>query len=92
MLSLPSIRREADMKQASSWAMRARSFGTKVPQDDANPNIDFQTQPLPRVGTDGDGREAHRFLRIRMWGTSRLSPGFPSVEWAVRQPIHQIGA
>ncbi len=71
------------MKQASSWAMRARSFGTKVPQDDANSNIDFQIQPLPKVG---DRRDAHSFLRIRMWGTSRLSTGFSSDRFVPESP------
>jgi hypothetical protein len=35
MLSLRSILREAHMRMVRGVPMRARSFGTKVPQDDA---------------------------------------------------------
>jgi len=42
MLSLRSIRRGADMQAAGIDALHARSFGTKVSQDDAAYNIHFK--------------------------------------------------
>ena len=35
------------MRRASSWVMRAKSFGTKVPQDEASLELFFKTEPLP---------------------------------------------
>jgi len=46
MLSLRSIWRGADIKPASSGRCAQEPSGTKVPQDDVNVDIGFQTQAL----------------------------------------------
>ena len=49
MLSLRSIRREADMHVSASMAIHARSFGTEVPQDDADQELASWTQSIVSI-------------------------------------------
>ncbi len=50
MLSWRSIGREVNRKRKPAIVqLRARSFGTKVPQDDGTLGTAFQIQPLSRI-------------------------------------------
>jgi len=59
MLSLRSIWRGADMNQCRAMVpLRARSFGTKVPQDDASSRLDFKSGHYRQIsGSTGPGSD-----------------------------------
>src|SRR6476469_5123904 len=91
MLSLRRISRGADMHVTATLAIRARSFGTKVPQDDADQGLAFalgqwliRSQPIYNLATGSLTRSFTRITNFSPDQTSLTAHTFTSTRPAVK--------